>query len=216
MTPQQQRIEQSDQTQRRRTELAVQIDVGEQSLLASTDNRTRRALDQRLTQLRNELQNLDSLPVNGVHEPFAEFKERMGCECVRTHGGNLLFENGGISDGRSGHIEPPTDATALLHFRIEFLEHKFEDSQLRADKIQNYIVEQSKWFEMGAGPPAEEAAFEQLNKNKADTERLKQEIAAARGELRKLTGPSQFEHFVQQASERQRAADAARQRALNV
>ncbi len=228
------RREQREHTLRHRAELADQVARGEDSLLASYDDRTRRALDHKLTILRSELQRLDAELAKGYGEAFAEFRERMNCEYIQlAHGetffaendagvrtqigrGICLFANGAWSNGRDVHSAPPTEPIRQLPIVMEYLRKALSREEKQFQRIRHYILEQSKVHGMGAGPLPVEKAFEDLKQSEENVTRLREKLDAAERQFAELRGPSARQLYQEQCERNQRAAQAAIQRALEM
>ena len=199
MTPEQQkRIEQRDDAERRRAELSQQIARGEKSLLACDDDRTRASLNRELSAMRDELHQLNTILTQGFREPFGEFRQRMGCECIQlgladgyADGGCIvgrglfLFQNGAVSDGVTNHYEAPVEQATLLRLRKHFIATKIKREVAAFDQFKASCEQQAGYHvrsPMTCPPPPANAA-DQLRAGKARIEKLREQLAAVDREI---------------------------------
>lgn len=74
-------------------------------------------------------------------ETFAEFKERMGCECFYVKQ-RYLFRNGGQSNGTL-HLDPPADENSCLSLQREFLQFKHDSLVKQFNSIKQDAMNQA-------------------------------------------------------------------------
>jgi hypothetical protein len=211
------RIEQRDAAERRRIELAKQIARGEESLIASNDDRTRRNLDAKLTAMRNELHHLDMQLARGFRESFGEFRQRMGCEHIQlgladgysdngcvVGRGSFLFENGALSDGVADHYEAPIEQVTLFRLRKHFIETKLK-REVAAFSEFKASCEQQAGYHLSSPmtcPPPPANAVDQLRAGKARIEQLREQLTTLDRE-----NPALLDKFANRAFLDQRRAD---------
>ena len=167
-----QQTTQRQQDYQRRIELATQIKQGEDSLFASEDDRTRRALDQKLTAARNELQQLNTRLAPGAGESFRDFHERHGGEYVLCDG-KWLYPDGAIADPNGMYVgEPPADQPSKLQAT-----HRYTASKLQAEieafkAFKAECASMAHWAkvnpEVCCPPPHDAAARLQRGKERID------------------------------------------------
>lgn len=222
MTPEQQkRIEQRDETERRRAELSQQIARGEKSLLSSDDNRTRASLNRELSAMRDELHQLNTILAQGFRESFADFRQRMGCEYIQlgladgypdsgclVGRGTFLFQNGALSDGVANHYEAPIEQAALLRLRKHFVATKLKREVAAFDQFKASCEQQASshlLYPMSCPPPPPNAADE-LRAGKARIESLRSDLAEINREIATLPESRAKASFIEEQRQRNSAA----------
>ena len=138
-------------------------------------------------------------------ESQEEFAARHGNRAVQI-GNQCLFGDGavwiGVPENRG--IEPPEPGSDEHHRRILLYEKQvLKDLENRFRDLHKFLVQQSQFFEMGAGPAPPTQAF-------ADLRQLQHEVEAQRDKIEELaddspqSGPSPNE--IVRAEQRSRAA----------
>ncbi len=147
-------------------------------------------------------------------ENFQEFKERMGCDCVRTEKG-WIFENGGESDTQIHH-DPPDDPAALLTRQVKFLRIKTRKAEEEFQQWQSNIVTQADYARHGAGPPPVEDELRVLERLRDIVFRLREKVDHAESTLYDLQGPSMSDRYREQRDKERAAANEIQQRAMEI
>ena len=147
-------------------------------------------------------------------EDLLEFRDRMACEAiyVREHGA-FLFANGARSYGGVRHVEPPHDPAELLSVQIEFLQAKLVQQESLRQQCDAYIVTQSDFHSLGAGPLPVPTAFDDLEQFQKTISELRELIGQKQTELAVLRGPSPRDAYLQRVATQRQAASQAIERA---
>jgi len=147
-------------------------------------------------------------------ENFSEFAKRQGCPFVWLNE-MALFENGARAKGEI-HWEPPPDPQTLLQHKIEFVAAKLKQEETKSVQCQNYVVKQSEFHAMGAGPLPDEQAYADLETFQKNVLALRKEFAEKQAELKALNGPTPNDVYLQHRTESQQASHAAVLRARQI
>jgi outer membrane murein-binding lipoprotein Lpp len=112
------------------------------------------------------------VPITLLH--FQEFKELHG-EPIAING-RYLFADGALSDGSYQHSEPPFDPEQLAVMQHSYFKTKLDATLVRYRGTYQYILDQNKYFDMGAGPAPPEQAAKDLEQMLGQVQELQAKV----------------------------------------